>query len=310
MKIRFLALVFFIFSFFYCGIQHAHCGLPKSEVRNLSSTMIGNPKSEISKDDAIKVFTDANEKYLQAAKFIATKNIREADQKLKDAALQYEMILAGGFKNGQIYYNLGNTYYRQGELGKAILNYRRAERLMPRNADLNANLRLAKDSTDDKELSNEIPVAVRRAFFWFFLLNQNEIIILAISFYVILMALLFVFITLRYAWLKRIITGFSAGLLVILVSLGIKIYSELGVNRGVIITAKCEVRYGPGEEYEPKFEIRNGAECVVEDVKDGWYRVYVHVEVKQDIGSKTGTEEKVNKDVRRGWLQKKYVEVI
>lgn len=295
MKIRLLALVFFMFSLCHCSMQIANCGLPKST---------------IAKDDVIKVFTDANEKYLQAAKCIAAKNIQEADQKLNDAALQYETILAGGFKNGQIYYNLGNTYYRQGELGKAILNYRRAERLMPRNADLHANLRLVKGSTEDKEVSHEIPVAVRRIFFWFFLLNQNEITMLAISLYVILMALLFVFITLRYAWLKRIIIGFSAGLLVMLVSLGIKIYSEQGVHRGVIITAKCEVRYGPGEEYEPKFEIHNGAECVVEDVKDEWYRVYVQVGVKQDIGSKTGTEEKENKDVRRGWLHKKYVEVI
>ncbi|GAN31646.1 MAG: tetratricopeptide repeat protein [Candidatus Brocadia sp. AMX2] len=302
MKIRFFVPFFFILFFSLCSVQIANCGLPKSEIRN--------PKSEISRDVAVKLFTDANEKYQLAAKFIAAKNIQEADQKLKEAASHYEAILAGGFKNGQIYYNLGNTYYRQGELGKAILNYRRAGQLMPRNADLNANLRLAKGSTEDKELSNEIPIAVRRIFFWFFFLNQNELAIIAIFLYGILMTLLFFLITLKYTWFRKIIIGFSAGLFVVVVSLGIKVYLEQGVNRGVIIATKCEVRYGPGEEYETKFEIHNGAECVIEDVKDEWYRVYVNIGVKQDAASKTGTEEKVSKEVRRGWLQKKYVEVI
>lgn len=302
MKISFWVLFLFMISFLDCGIQHAYCGLPKSEIRN--------PKSEISKDDAIKLFTDANEKYLQATKLIATKNVQEAGQKLNDAASQYETILMGGFKNGQIYYNLGNTYYRQGELGKAIVNYRRAGRLIPRNADLDANLRLVKSAIEDKEVSNEIPVIIQRMFFWFFLLNQNELTVVAMFLYVVLMTLLFFLITFRYTWLKRIIVGFSAGLFVLVVSLGVKIYLEQGVHRGVIVTTKCEVRYGPGEEYEPKFEIHNGAECVIEDEKDGWYRVYVNIGVKQDTGAKTNDEEKVSKDIRRGWLQKRHIDVI
>lgn len=302
MKGCFLAFVFFLLSFSCFGMQTANCDFPKSEIQN--------PKSKISTDEVIKAFTGANEKYLQATKDIAAKNLQEADQKLKEAVLQYETILAGGFTNGQIYYNLGNTYYRLGESGKAILNYRRAERLMPRNADLHANLRLAKSSAEDKELSNETPVAVRRIFFWFFLLNQNELTLTAVSIYVILMTLLFLLITFRYARLKKIITGFSAVLFVMVVSLGIKVFLEQGVNHGVIISPKCEVRYGPGEEYEPKFEIHSGAECVIEGERDGWYRVYVKVGVKQGSVSATGTEEKVSKDIRRGWLQKRHVDVI
>jgi len=295
MKMRLFILFSLIISFLYCGIRIADCE---------------SLKSEMTRDEAVKLFADANEKYSQATKFIAAKNIQEANQKLREAALRYEAVLAKGFKNGQIYYNLGNTYYRQGELGKAILNYLRAKRLMPRNEDLDANLRLAKNSAEDRELSHEAPDVVRRIFFWFFSLNQNELIITAVSIYVVLMMLLLSFIILKYSWLKRIIIGFSAGLFITVVSLGIKISVEEGVNRGVIVTSKCQVRYGPGEEYEPKFEIHNGAECVIEDEKDDWYRVYVHIGVKQDTGSKTNTEEKLGNEVRRGWLQKKNVDVI
>ncbi|MBI2470234.1 MAG: tetratricopeptide repeat protein [Planctomycetes bacterium] len=310
MKIRFIALFFFIFLFLNCGMRIVECGSPESEIQNLSSTQIGDPKSKISRDEAIKLFTDANEKYLQAAKCITARNNQEAELKLKEAVSQYETILTHGFGHGQIYYNLGNTYYRKGELGRAILNYRKAQRLTPRNADLNANLRLAKNSTEDKELPNEAPVVVRRIFFWFFLLNGNELILLAVSLYVVLMLLLFFLIVLKYSWLKRFMIGFSVGLFVAVVSLGIKIYTEQGVSRGVVTASKCQVRYGPGEEYEPKFEIHDGAECLIEGERDDWYNVYVFVGVKQDTGSKTGAEEKVTKEVRKGWLQKKNVGVI
>lgn len=295
MRIRLWVLLLFLISFLDCGIQHAQCE---------------SLKSEISRDEAIKLFTDANEKYQQAIKLIASKNVQEADKKLKRAALQYETILAGRFKNGQIYYNLGNTYYRLGETGKAIVYYRRAERFMPGNADLGANLKLVKGSTEDKELSTEVPVVIRRILFWYFLLNQNELSVAAVSLYVALMVFIFLSIIRKYAWLKRVIIVFSAALLIVVVSLGCKIYAEQGVHRGVIITTKCAVRYGPGEEYEPKFEIHNGAECVIEDEKDDWYRVYVKVGVKQDTGSKISAEEKVSNDVRKGWVQKKDVEVI
>ena len=295
MEVRFVALFFFIITFLNCGMRIVECG---------------EPKSEISRDEAIKLFTNANENYLQAAKNIAARNNQEAELKLKEAASQYETILTHGFEHGQIYYNLGNTYYRKGELGRAILNYRKAQRHIPRNADLNANLRLVKNSTTDKELPNEIPVVIRRMFFWFFLLSVNELIAVAVSLYVVLMMLVFFLIILKYEWLKRLMIGFSAGLFIAVVSLGIKIYIEQGVSRGVIITTKCQVRYGPGEEYEPKFEVHNGAECLIKGEKDDWYNVYVYVGVKQDTGSKPGAEEKVGKEVRKGWLQKKDVGII
>ncbi|MBE7444778.1 MAG: tetratricopeptide repeat protein [Planctomycetia bacterium] len=302
MKLRIFICLFPGVLFFCCGMRSADCGLPKSEVQD--------PKDRISRDAAIKLFTDANEEYLQATKFIASKKTQEADQHLKEAVLQYETILAGGFKNGQIYYNLGNTYYRQGELGKAIVNYQRAKRFMPRNADLDANLRLVKRSTEDREFTTEIPVVIRRIFFWYILLNQDELFIVAVSLYVVVMILFFFSIIRKYAWFKKATIGFSVVLFVIMISLGSKIYREQGVDRGVIIETKCEVRYGPGEEYEPKFEIHNGAECVIEDEKDDWYRVYVNVGIKQTPDSKEGAEEIVRNDVRRGWLQKKHVDVI
>ncbi|MCF6158228.1 MAG: tetratricopeptide repeat protein [wastewater metagenome] len=292
----------FLFIVLFCNIFLTDYELLGSGVRDSGS--------EMQKDEAIRLFTDANEKYVEAAKFITVKNNQEAEKKLHDAALQYEKILINGFKHGQIYYNLGNTYYRRGELGKAIVNYRRAQRLMPRNTDLNANMRLVKSIIEDKELSHETPAVIQKVFFWLFFLNQNELIATAMSIYGVLMVLLLLLIIFRYRWCKKIIPGFIVCLCIIVISIGIKLYREEGVDRGVITSEKCYVRYGPGEEYEPKFEIHDGAECVVEDEKDGWYRVYVYISVAEGTDVKVGSGEKISENIRRGWLQKKDIDII
>ncbi|MCB9746613.1 MAG: tetratricopeptide repeat protein [Alphaproteobacteria bacterium] len=59
-------------------------------------------------------------------------------------------LLEGGSVNADVYYNLGNALYRQGELAEAILAWRRAELLAPRDGDVRANLERARRETRDR----------------------------------------------------------------------------------------------------------------------------------------------------------------
>lgn len=61
----------------------------------------------------------------------------------------YEMILRTG-ESADIYYNLGNSYYKVGDIAKAILNYERALILKPANKDIRSNLEIARGKTVDK----------------------------------------------------------------------------------------------------------------------------------------------------------------
>ncbi|MDR0939191.1 MAG: tetratricopeptide repeat protein [Mediterranea sp.] len=66
------------------------------------------------------------------------------------AAIQiYEALLRHG-EAPELYYNLGNSYYKNDELPKAILNYERALLMQPGNADVRANLEIARAKTVDK----------------------------------------------------------------------------------------------------------------------------------------------------------------
>ena len=68
------------------------------------------------------------------------------------AAEVYE-IIASKVRNGNVYYNLGNTYFKLGQRGKAILYYERARQLMPRDKDIRGNLRYAISLNKDKQFA-------------------------------------------------------------------------------------------------------------------------------------------------------------
>ena len=61
----------------------------------------------------------------------------------------YEALLKEG-EAAEVYYNLGNSYYKAGDIAKAILNYERALLIQPGNADIRANLEIARAKTIDK----------------------------------------------------------------------------------------------------------------------------------------------------------------
>jgi len=94
-----------------------------------------------------KLFSD-NDLHTKAEKLYAEKNYKEA-------IVVYESILKEGYTSYKLYYNLGNAYYKNKELGKAIYNYELAKELNPNNEDVKTNLKIANEKTIDKIDSKE-----------------------------------------------------------------------------------------------------------------------------------------------------------
>ncbi len=84
----------------------------------------------MSKDEVIRDFVSAGVAY--------------KDKDYDKAISLYNKIINSGWESGAIYYNLANSYFRKGDIGRAILNYERARRLIPADSDLNYNLRYAR----------------------------------------------------------------------------------------------------------------------------------------------------------------------
>ena len=67
----------------------------------------------------------------QAADLMTEANSRYERGEYADAAQPYEALVEMGYEDAAIYYNLGSTYFEMGDLGRAILNYLRAQELSP-----------------------------------------------------------------------------------------------------------------------------------------------------------------------------------
>ena len=77
----------------------------------------------------------------------------------KAAIADYQAVVDSGEWSANLFYDLGNAYFRHGDFGRAILNYDRALRLDPRHPEADANLRIAHDQTHSLELA---PSALER----------------------------------------------------------------------------------------------------------------------------------------------------
>lgn len=66
------------------------------------------------------------------------------------AAQHFEEVIQNGYISSDLYYNLANAYFQQGELAKAILNYERALKIDPNHEDAAFNLSIANSKTIDK----------------------------------------------------------------------------------------------------------------------------------------------------------------
>src|SRR5262249_50947196 len=64
--------------------------------------------------------------------------------KFNEAASAYEKLVQSGQVSAALYFNLGNAFFKAGQVGRAIAEYRRAEQLTPRDPDLRANLQFAR----------------------------------------------------------------------------------------------------------------------------------------------------------------------
>ena len=142
-----------------------------------------------------------------------------------EAAAEYGNILKAGYQSGPLYYNLGNAYFKMGDLGEAVLNYERAKRLIPRDADLNANYRFARAKImgkilEKKGIWNWTPLKFYAGNF-----TIDEFLWMTSALYIIIMILLMVAV--RFP-------AFKSRIVVIVLCLFL-----LGAADAVIIWHKC-----------------------------------------------------------------------
>lgn len=88
----------------------------------------------------------------QADADFAKANHEYAQGHFKEAITNYEALVRAGQWNANLFYDLGNAYFRTGDFGRAILNYERALALDRHHPEATANLQIARDEARALEL--------------------------------------------------------------------------------------------------------------------------------------------------------------
>ena len=193
--------------------------------------------------------------------------------KYAEAGRTYERIIERGIRNGHVYYNLGNAYYKQDQIGRAILAYERASRLMPRDPDLKSNLDLANERTID-QIAVDVPWFGRQALDAV-TVNQVTVAATAAGF---LMSLALVCYLLAVRQRTRFAAGYAllATSLVLLMAIGfmsIKIYDVQANRSGIVLSPAAVVRTSPDLSSEPVFTLHEGAKVQLVEHRDDWTRI-------------------------------------
>ena len=194
-----------------------------------------------------------------------------ADGKFAEAAAIYEKLVESK-PSAEIYYNLGNAYFKEKQLGKAILNYERAKRLVPRDGDVRSNLsyayRLIEYKIEDKR---NWYVRQTTHLVGYFKFEECWLLFLG-SYSIFLIVLLIAFIR------KRPLFGrLSAVLLTLLIISSCPLllkFGETGMKNEAVVTVKqAEVRYGPSTVDRIAFRLVEGLKVTLHDHKQDWYRI-------------------------------------
>lgn len=180
----------------------------------------------------------------------------------------YESLLQQG-EAPEIYYNLGNCYYKTDDIARAILNYERALLLSPGNADIRANLEIARSKTIDKV------TPVPEIFFitWIkSLVNSQSSDAWArtgiVSFLLLLVSLAIFFFTQHIKWKK---IGFSAAILFLIVTVLSNLFASqqksylTNRNDAIILSPSVTVRSTPSESGTSLFVLHEGRKVEIKD---------------------------------------------
>jgi tetratricopeptide (TPR) repeat protein len=198
-----------------------------------------------------------------------------SESNFDDAVNEYGAIIGQGYESANLYYNLGNAYFKKGELGKAILNYERAKKLLPNDSDLKSNLAYAYSLTEEP--------AMDKAHIWFSRRIDNTLDLFTIdgltkTLHIIYQSILLLLTILIFKkGLRRIIVNLvfvmTIVFLVTITILSINIYRIEYVKTAVVTAKEENARFEPLEDATVHFKLYAGSKVRVIKTRGDWSQV-------------------------------------
>lgn len=209
--------------------------------------------------------------------------------------LLYEEMLGSHQHSAMVYYNLGNAYYKNGNIGKAILNYNRALQLEPSDEDIQHNLMLAQAKTIDK--IEPVPqFFIKR---WLMELGgvfgSDTWAMMALVFFGVTLGGVTLWLISSTLGLRKL--GFYSAFIALVITVASFVYSEINYTKqtstaeAIVMNSAAPVKSAPSATSKDLFLIHEGTKVTVLQSLDEWNEV-------------------VLEDGNKGWILKSAIERI
>jgi len=212
-----------------------------------------------------------------------------------EAIARYDSISAQGYASARLYYNMGNAYYKDNQIGKAILYYHKALRLDPGNDDIKHNLATANTFVRDR--IETVPEFFLKT--WarelMYRAGTDSWAVMSLIFFAAALALVLLYLLGNRMAQRK--TGFYGAIVFLLFSIGSLVFASierrkiLHPDEAVIMITAAPVKSEPNNASKDVFVLHEGTKVRISAALGDWREVVVA------NGS-------------RGWIEVKSIELI
>lgn len=211
------------------------------------------------------------------------------------AIVTYDSIADAGFVSKKLYYNLGNAWYKNGGIGKAVLYYNRALRLDPSDPDARHNLKVVNALVKDK--IDAVPEFFLTGWFraWGRTMGPDGWAAISLVMFAVTLASVLVYLLTKSMRLRKV--GFYTALLCLFIGLAAVSFSVRQKNEisrsgeAVVMRESVAVRSSPDNASKELFVLHEGTKVKLGNSLGGWHEIVIA-------------------DGNKGWLPESAIEVI
>lgn len=220
---------------------------------------------------SIFFFVNAQEDLLRQA------NNNYKQEKYVEAIALYDSIVASGYTSSAVYYNLGNSLYKTGQIAPCILNYERALQLSPNDKDIIYNLELVQQHVVDDIDRVEVFFLKRMVRNVRASLASNDWATWSIVSFSFSLLMLLIFFLSQMSWLKRIsFYTFVISLILAITTFAFahKVKDDIAIhNTAIILDPTVTITSSPIEDGTKIFVLHEGTKVEITDRLEGWVEI-------------------------------------
>ena len=205
-------------------------------------------------------------------------NRRYQEGDFEEALASYLRLVEAGFESGEVYYNIGNTYFKLGDVAQSILYYERARRLLPGDEDVRANLELARSLTVDEIEPLPQFWLVGAVRWWVGFLPRTLLIVVVGVAYLLATGVVLLLILKRgvpvAVWGRRVALASGVVFLLFGLNLAVREFEVGRVQEAVVLEPRVDVLSAPlDDETLTIFTVHEGTKVRIDRLSDEWAEV-------------------------------------